>query len=55
MASCRQPGCFAMEPVSWHRGREGIVEIGAPEAGSRSTPSPRHRVFLAAHHSPAAA
>src|SRR5689334_16013072 len=21
--------CFAIEPLSWHRGREGIVEIGA--------------------------
>ena len=23
------PACFAVEPLSWHRGREGIVEIGA--------------------------
>src|SRR6478672_13172530 len=23
------PACFAVEPLSWHRGREGILEIGA--------------------------
>src|SRR5437763_2146315 len=23
--------CFATEPLSWHRGREGVVEIGASE------------------------
>ena len=42
--------CFAIEPVSWHRGREGIVEIGAPDIGfAFDAERPRHRVFLAAH------
>ena len=44
------PACFAAEPVSWHRGREGIVEIGAPDSGfAFDAERPRHRVFLAAH------
>src|SRR3954454_12584393 len=25
--------CFAVEPLSWHRGRDGVVEIGAPDEG----------------------
>ena len=42
--------CFAIEPLSWHRGREGIVEIGAPDIGfAFDAERPRHRVFLAAH------
>ena len=42
--------CYAIEPVSWHRGREGIVEIGAPDSGfAFDAERPRHRVFLAAH------
>jgi ergothioneine biosynthesis protein EgtB len=45
-----QPACFAPEPLSWHRGREGIVEIGAPAAGfAFDCERPRHRVFLAGH------
>jgi ergothioneine biosynthesis protein EgtB len=41
--------CFAVEPLSWHRGREGIVEIGAPAEGfAFDCERPRHRVFLAA-------
>ena len=42
--------CFAIEPVSWQGGREGIVEIGAPDSGfAFDAERPRHRVFLAAH------
>src|SRR6185369_7067146 len=44
------PACFAAEPLSWHRGREGIVEIGAPDEGfAFDCERPRHRVFLAGH------
>jgi len=44
------PACFATEPLSWHRGREGIVEIGAPEAGfAFDSERPRHPVFLSGH------
>src|SRR5438270_1517098 len=25
------PACFAVEPLSWHWGREGVVEIGAAD------------------------
>jgi ergothioneine biosynthesis protein EgtB len=42
--------CFAAEPLSWHRGREGIVEIGAAGRGfAFDCERPRHRVFLAGH------
>ena len=41
------PACFAVEPLSWHRGREGIVEIGAAGEGfAFDSERPRHRVFL---------
>jgi ergothioneine biosynthesis protein EgtB len=44
------PACFATEPLSFHRGVEGIVEIGAPECGfAFDCERPRHRVFLPAH------
>jgi ergothioneine biosynthesis protein EgtB len=44
------PACFATEPLSWHRGREGVVEIGAPETGfAFDSERPRHRVFLSPH------
>ena len=44
------PACFAVEPLSWHAGREGIVEIGASEDGfAFDAERPRHRVFLAPH------
>ena len=44
------PACGAVEPLSWHRGREGIVEIGAPDGGfAFDCERPRHRVFLAGH------
>jgi ergothioneine biosynthesis protein EgtB len=42
--------CFAVEPLSWHEGREGIAEIGAPKSGfAFDSERPRHRVFLAGH------
>src|SRR5262245_39598701 len=28
-----QAACFAVEPMGWHRGRDGVLEIGAGEAG----------------------
>ncbi len=44
------PACFAVEPLSWHRGREGVVEIGAPAGGfAFDCERPRHRVFLGSH------
>lgn len=44
------PACFAVEPLSWHRGREGIVEIGASQHGfAFDSERPRHRVFLSSH------
>ena len=49
-AELPEPACFAVEPLSWNRGREGIVEIGAPDAGfAFDAERPRHRVFLARH------
>jgi ergothioneine biosynthesis protein EgtB len=45
-----RPACFAIESLSWHRGREGIVEIGAPAEGfAFDCERPRHRVFLSRH------
>ena len=44
------PACFAVEPLTFHPGREGIVEIGAPDEGfAFDSERPRHRVFLAGH------
>jgi ergothioneine biosynthesis protein EgtB len=44
------PACFGAEPVSFHQGREGIVEIGAPAAGfAFDAERPRHRTFLRRH------
>ena len=44
------PACFAVEPLSWHRGREGIVEIGATDEGfAFDSERPRHRVLLSRH------
>jgi ergothioneine biosynthesis protein EgtB len=44
------PACFAVEPLTWHGGREGVVEIGAPDRGfAFDAECPRHRVFLAPH------
>jgi ergothioneine biosynthesis protein EgtB len=42
--------CYAAEPLTWHRGREGIVEIGATGNGfAFDSERPRHRVFLSKH------
>ena len=42
--------CSAVEPLSWHRGREGIVEIGATGSGfAFDCERPRHRIFLSGH------
>jgi ergothioneine biosynthesis protein EgtB len=44
------PACFAVEALSWHRGREGVVEIGAPNTGfAFDSERPRHSVFLSPH------
>jgi ergothioneine biosynthesis protein EgtB len=44
------PACFAIEPLSFHEGREGVVEIGATEGGfAFDSERPRHRVFLSGH------
>lgn len=44
------PACFTLEPLSWNRGREGIVEIGASADGfAFDAERPRHRVFLSGH------
>src|SRR4051794_15971311 len=44
------PACFAVEPLSFHRGREGVVEIGATDAEfAFDAERPRHRVFLSGH------
>ncbi len=44
------PACYASEPLTWHRGREGIVEIGATGSGfAFDSERPRHRVFLPKH------
>ena len=45
-----QPACFAREPLTFHPGREGIVEIGAPDTGfAFDSERPRHRALLAGH------
>lgn len=42
--------CLAPLPLSWSRGREGIVEIGAgPGSFAFDCERPRHRIFLAPH------
>ncbi|MGH6658760.1 MAG: ergothioneine biosynthesis protein EgtB [Sphingomicrobium sp.] len=44
------PACFADEPLAFHAGREGIVEIGAPEGGfAFDCERPRHRALLTSH------
>ena len=44
------PACFAAEPLSFHPGRTGIVEIGATDDGfAFDCERPRHRVFLHPH------
>jgi ergothioneine biosynthesis protein EgtB len=42
--------CFAVEPLSFQLGREGVVEIGASEQGfAFDSERPRHRAFLPPH------
>jgi ergothioneine biosynthesis protein EgtB len=42
--------CFAIEPLTWHRGREGLIEIGATGRGfAFDSERPRHKVFLEPH------
>ncbi|WP_395621959.1 ergothioneine biosynthesis protein EgtB [Sphingomonas daechungensis] len=42
--------CHAVEPLSFHPGRSGIVEIGATGSGfAFDSEGPRHRVFLQGH------
>ena len=44
------PACFAIEPLTFHKGREGIVEIGASAGGfAFDSERPRHQVILAPH------
>jgi ergothioneine biosynthesis protein EgtB len=44
------PACFAIEPLSFHRGREEVVEIGAADdVFAFDCERPRHRVFLEPH------
>jgi len=44
------PACFATEPLTFHPGRSGIVEIGAGEDGfAFDCERPRHRAFLQPH------
>jgi ergothioneine biosynthesis protein EgtB len=49
-AELPRPACRAVEPLSFHPGREGIAEIGATADGfAFDSERPRHRVFLAGH------
>jgi len=42
--------CFAVEPLSWHRGRDGVVEIGAgADEFAFDCERPRHKAYLAPH------
>ena len=44
------PACFAAEPLTFHPGRTGIVEIGASNASfAFDNERPRHRVILHPH------
>ena len=44
------PTCFAVEPMAWHPGREGMVSIGAPDSGfAFDCERPRHDVILSPH------
>ena len=44
------PACFAIEPLTWHRGREGVVEIGAlDDRFAFDSERPRHSVILSPH------
>lgn len=42
--------CFSVEPLTYHRGREGAVEIGASDEGfAFDSERPRHKVYLTPH------
>jgi ergothioneine biosynthesis protein EgtB len=42
--------CFAVEPLTFHPGRDGLVEIGAGSEGfAFDAERPGHRIFLAPH------
>jgi ergothioneine biosynthesis protein EgtB len=44
------PACFAVEPLTFHRGREGVVEIGATGKGfAFDAERPRHQAVLTPH------
>jgi ergothioneine biosynthesis protein EgtB len=44
------PACSAVEPLTWHHGREGVIEIGAPDSGfAFDAERPRHSTFLAGY------
>ncbi len=45
-----EPACFAVEPLTWHRGREGVIEVGAADEGfAFDSERPRHRAMLTNH------
>ncbi|QNN67556.1 ergothioneine biosynthesis protein EgtB [Sphingomonas lutea] len=45
-----EPACWSVEPLTYHSGRAGIVEIGATgDAFAFDSERPRHRAFLAGH------
>jgi ergothioneine biosynthesis protein EgtB len=44
------PACFAVEPLSWNCGREGMVDIGATDEDfAFDSERPRHRAVLSPH------
>ncbi len=44
------PACYAAEPLTFHPGRTGIVEIGAPSSGfAFDSERPRHQALLHPH------
>jgi ergothioneine biosynthesis protein EgtB len=44
------PASVAVEPLAFHPGREGVVEIGASDDGfAFDSERPRHRIFLEVH------
>ena len=44
------PACFAVEPLSFHSGHEGIVRIGSSNSGfAFDSERPQHSVYLSPH------
>jgi ergothioneine biosynthesis protein EgtB len=42
--------CYATEPLTWHSGREGVVEVGASAEGfAFDAERPRHQALLVGH------